>query len=558
MKRIFAFVLLLALLLTATACGGEPISSSLPDTPSSTTTTSGTENGTTTESAADSDTTTSVPTESTTGDTSASVTTTGNKTSQTTKVPANSTGSKTSQTTKVTTNSTGSKTTTHKPTTSTTLSTDPALNGVPLSSYAIVYNRELDYNARAAQYIRTEIKARTGIELEVYGDNHDKGTHEIVVGETNRAISGALDAKTEGVEFAIMAQDGHIALEGDYFVVAAAAYYFANTYISNKAGNKQIPEKASIHTPIMKSPKNFIFLIGDGMGVYQTRLFEKLSATEETDFSDGEDIFYGYLLPAMGHSRTNSLSGTTDSAAGGTALASGFKTINGYVGKDKKLNDVLSLTEIAGNLGMATAVMSTEASTGATPASFSAHAGSRNDSPVIRNTQKALQQRYGTTIYCDYDVYNKMSFTQVEFNLTDTLNTLSKDPEGFFLMYEEAHIDKHCHSNNIQKTFQAMVRFNQAIGLFMEFAFYNPDTFLLITADHETGGLHLNNSGNFVYSHGNHTSSNVPVFAYGMGSELFDGIVMENIQIPKTIAAFWGEAIEGTDYEQYPALQEAS
>ena len=199
--------------------------------------------------------------------------------------------------------------------------------------------------------------------------------------------------------------------------------------------------------------------------------------------------------------------------------------------------------------------MSTETQTGATPASFSAHANSRTDTATIQATQKLLRQRYGTAIYCGYDVYTKVSFDRVEYNLTANLNTLSKNPEGFFLMYEEAHIDKHCHQNDIRKTFQAVVRFNQVIGRFMEFAFYHPDTFLLITADHETGGLHPNGQGGFAYSHGNHTSDPVPVFAYGMGSELFDGVEMENTQIPKTIAAFWGEEIEGTNHEEYPALQ---
>jgi alkaline phosphatase len=71
----------------------------------------------------------------------------------------------------------------------------------------------------------------------------------------------------------------------------------------------------------------------------------------EVDYSDGEDIFYGYYLPYQGFSRTDSLSGTTDSAAGGTALSSGIKTINGNVGRDENLNDVKLITELAKKLG---------------------------------------------------------------------------------------------------------------------------------------------------------------------------------------------------------------
>ena len=107
-------------------------------------------------------------------------------------------------------------------------------------------------------------------------------------------------------------------------------------------------------------------------------------------------------------------------------------------------------------------------------------------------------------------------------------------------MYEEAHTDKHSHNNDIEKVFLAMLRFNQAIGRFMEFAFYNPDTFVLITADHETGGIVIDEDGNISFTSDDHTSADVPIFAYGYGAELFDGKTIENIQIGQTIASFFG------------------
>ena len=128
----------------------------------------------------------------------------------------------------------------------------------------------------------------------------------------------------------------------------------------------------------------------------------------------------------------------------------------------------------------------------------------------------------------------------LESRISETLDELSKDEDGFFMMYEEAHIDKHSHSNNMDKTFLALIRFNQAIGRFMEFAFYNPDTFILITADHETGGLRPNEDGELAYNSDYHTLDNVPIFAYGDGGELFDGKTIENIQIAQTIASFLG------------------
>ena len=103
------------------------------------------------------------------------------------------------------------------------------LCGVNMAEYTIVYDDEApDYTVRAALYIRDAILARTGAALAIVSDDVETGNqHEIVVGETNRPISATLDAKTEGLQFAYMAADGHVALEADYFVIAAAAYYFA-------------------------------------------------------------------------------------------------------------------------------------------------------------------------------------------------------------------------------------------------------------------------------------------------------------------------------------------
>ena len=120
------------------------------------------------------------------------------------------------------------------------------------------------------------------------------------------------------------------------------------------------------------------------------------------------------------------------------------------------------------------------------------------------------------------------------------LRQVGQNDQGFFLMYEEAYIDDHCHFNDLRMAFHALVRFNQAIGTFMEYAFYHPDTFVLITADHETGWLLPDGNGGFAYHGSDHSSQYVPVFAYGDGGELFDGRLIENVQIPMTIASFMG------------------
>lgn len=432
--------------------------------------------------------------------------------------------------------------------------TAPMLNGVELSKYTIVYSASPDYNKRAAQYIKNAIAERAGIELEIVTDSNKKTDFEIVVGECKRDISTALDANTQGVEFAILADGTNIAMEGDYFVIAAAAYYFVETYITGELFSSQVPEEISICTPIVKEAKNFIFLIGDGMGEYQTLLHQVSDKRNARTISDGEDIFYGYMLPYIGRARTNSLSGTTDSAASGTALATGYKTVNGYIGKNSSLKDVTSLTELAASLGKATAVMSTEASTGATPAAFSAHSNSRDDSTTILNSQSKLKTNSGTIIKCDFNTYTKDGVKSIETNVNSVLEQLSKDEDGFFIMYEEAHIDKHSHNKDMNNAFLALSRFNQVIGVFMEFAFYNPDTFVLITADHETGNLLPNGSGGFTYGSGSHSPQYVPVFAYGVGAEVFHSTVVENVQIPKTIAKMWGVSNFGDTTSSYKSL----
>ncbi len=416
------------------------------------------------------------------------------------------------------------------------------INGIPLEEYTVVYNDEdVDYSKRAAEYISKQIKTRTSVQLAVKEDDEGSFEHEIVVGETSRNISETLNADTQKTQFAILADENHIALEGDYFVIAAAAYFFVETYVTGEYFNTQIPKEISIHEPIVKEAKNYIMLIGDGMGVNQTKLFEAMDVHKSGNkaYSDGEDIFYGYLLPYYGLARTNSLSGTTDSAAGGTALSTGYKTYNGYVGKDKTLKDIQSLTELAGSLDKSTAVMSTEVATGATPASFSAHASNRNNTTEINMSQLELLDNFDTKIICDFNHYDQTGVSGIQTKVNNTLYELSKNEIGFFMMYEEAHIDKHCHNNDLESTFDALVRFNQVIGVVMEYAFYNPETFVLITADHETGGLKYNGS-NFYYTSGNHSSSDVPIFSYGAGAEKFNNATVENIEIPKAIASFWG------------------
>ena len=413
---------------------------------------------------------------------------------------------------------------------------DTYLGSTALQKFTIVYDADsLDYTQRAAEYIAAQVLERTGVTLPVCEADSGTYAHEILVGETDRSLSQTLETPTGGVDFALLADENHIALEGDRFVIAAAAYYFVQTYIPGDEFHSELPTEATVCQPITQQARNVIFLIGDGMGPVQTQLFADMTPSEDAPYFDGEDFFYGYLLPYQGVIHTDSLSGLTDSAAAATALACGYKTYNKHAGMDSEGNHVQSLTELAAELGKATGVMSTDKLVGATPAGFTAHVEDRDNSSAVSNSQLRLMKQYGTVLDCGLH-----GTKEYQAHITDMLTRLEADEDGFFLMYEEGHIDKSSHNHDLQATFDCMVRFNQAIGVFMEYAFYHPDTLLLITADHETGGLTPDGTGHYAYTAEAHSNVDVPICAYGQGAEAFDNYNEENSEVPKVIAKLWG------------------
>ena len=411
------------------------------------------------------------------------------------------------------------------------------LNGVDISQYTIVYSQDApDYCQRAAEYIQAQIQKRAGVEIPVLTAASGTYAHEILVGDTDRALSQDLNSKSRNMEFYFKADANHIAMNADYFIIAAAAYYFVETYIPGSNFQSTIAsDEITVAEPITEKANNFIYLIGDGMGPNQTKLLEEYSIGEFAEDSDNEDIFYGYYLPYQGVIHTDSLYAITDSAAGATALACGYKTINGYVGQDQYGEPVQSLTELAISLGKATAVMSTDQQTGATPAGFSAHAMDRGDTDDILACQQKLMLENGTLFECGLK-----ATSEYQLYITETLDQVSDHENGFFLMYEEGYIDKNSHNRNMEETLLSMGRFNQAIGIFMEYAFYHPDTFLIITADHETGGLWPNSEGKLEFNTSSHTGADVPIFGYGQGAEVFRDYCEQNNEVPKVIAKLWG------------------
>ncbi len=322
-----------------------------------------------------------------------------------------------------------------------------------------------------------------------------------------------------------------------------------------------------------KQPKNIILMIGDGMGLVQ--VYSAMTA-------NGGHLFLENFKN-IGFSKTYSSDNyITDSAAGGTALSSGIKTYNGAIGVDPDKKPIPNIRELAEKKGLKTGLVSTSAITHATPASFIAHASSRSSYEDIaadflktnidvfigggiknfeerkdkRNLSKELKVKGYQVLYNIEDIQKVKSgklagLTAQEHNApmpgrgeilvpaTQTaINLLSQGKKGFFLMVEGSEIDFLAHENKTPGVVLETLDFDRAIGAALKFAASNGETLIIVTADHETGGMTLNGgdykTGKVIgkFTTGGHTGIAVPVYAFGPGAEQFTGF-MENTDIAK-------------------------
>lgn len=319
--------------------------------------------------------------------------------------------------------------------------------------------------------------------------------------------------------------------------------------------------------------KNVIMLIGDGMG------FNHL---EKTKAERGIEKLNMERFPVRAESETNSLwCTTTDSAAGGTALSCGIITQNRALatfGYDMggKLARPYIVTDIAIEKGMKTGIVTTDSTDGATPASFSVHTSDRGNSEDISGQQAAseidliwgavcstmtadLVAASGKKLVTDRESMNALEpdeksigqfsgetwrtspedadVVQLEEMAMKAIELLSENNDnGFFLMIEGAHIDKRSHSNDGDGMTDALVEFDKTIGEVLEYAEEDGNTAIIITADHETGGITLKD-GEYVFTKSGHSSANVPVFAYNTGDYIENGDVFKNTNVAKVEAA---------------------
>jgi alkaline phosphatase len=327
-----------------------------------------------------------------------------------------------------------------------------------------------------------------------------------------------------------------------------------------------------------KKIKNVIFLIGDGMGLGQI-----LSGA----YANGRDLSM-LRMKMMGlqfYNPNDDFIG--DSASGGSALATGELSWTRHIAANEDGSvEYPNLCDYFHAQGKATGVVTLGDLADATPSVFYAHTAERDSIEKVTRylaTNKSLDLLAGSgTDYFEdpredgFDLlkavkangfnytHDALSTNSIpgrvicadqrmrEYAREETLGFLaditresiakmqSMSRKGFFLMVEGAKIDYAGHSDCLPASIIETLSFDLAVAEALKFADSNGETLVVVTADHETGGLTILDgdlaTGHVlaVYNSDDHTPSALPVFAYGPGSQHFTGTYM-NIEIPRTI-----------------------
>ena len=324
-------------------------------------------------------------------------------------------------------------------------------------------------------------------------------------------------------------------------------------------------EVAKITPPKGKKIKNVILMIGDGMSLMH--VYSAWTANRGKLNLDN--------CQATGLSKTycaNKL--ITDSGAGGTALATGKKTIYHAVGVDPQGKPLQTLTDLASAKGKSTGIAVTCRLWDATPADFCCHNIDRDQEAAIvadyvdcgvdyvfGGGSKLFENRAdGRDLFKELRAKGYQTPRTWEelagikggkiFAVTDTTDTplpaergdllaraslkgievLNQNKNGFFMMIEGSQLDDYGHFNDLDLLMQETHDFDRTIGKIYEWAAKDGETLVIVTADHETGGLTLVDGdlqqGKIVckFSTGGHSGVMVPVYAFGPGAENFTGI----------------------------------
>lgn len=297
-----------------------------------------------------------------------------------------------------------------------------------------------------------------------------------------------------------------------------------------------------------KTPKSVILFIGDGMGLAQTRaaaLYTKHALGRETTLS---------RIPVGGVTTTQSVnSDITDSSAAASAIYSGHKVNNGAMNILPDGKKAFTIAQAAKKAGKSVGVVSTTRLTHATPGALYAHSVDRDDEnhiaeqlpefapevalgggtrhfiPQSRSGSKRTDDKdlikvmknkgytYVTTVSelgkinpvscekllglfassnMDFDIDREnVPALSSQPTLTEmtkaALAILGKNRDGFFLMVEGGRIDHACHGHDIRAAIHEILAMDEAVKAVLEFQKTRPEVLIIVTADHETGGLGL-------------------------------------------------------------------
>ena len=290
-----------------------------------------------------------------------------------------------------------------------------------------------------------------------------------------------------------------------------------------------------------------ILFIGDGMGENHIQVAETKA---------GKPMFFTNF-DKEGYVTTNSLTFAqpTDSAAGGTALATGQKVNNRELAYHNG-KDIQSITEYAKSLGLGVGIVTTDYQTGATPSAFSSHVKDRDlqvsilmdqldaDIDLFFSRTDDVISRYKDSFvekgYTYIETSNEMKFTTTkvmgafeeisydgavnnnkQISLSDVVEYAveyfeKNYPDGYFLMVEGAYIDKESHNNDVDGMISHLIEFDKAIKeTYMELG-DKSEVCMIVTADHETGDLSeaetREDISDKLYHSTNHTSKDVKYF----------------------------------------------
>lgn len=304
------------------------------------------------------------------------------------------------------------------------------------------------------------------------------------------------------------------------------------------------------------SANKVVLFIGDGMGENHIKVtssyYEKQMFMTTLDYKGKMSTF------------SNAVFFPTDSAAAASAMATGQKYNNKEVSRHNNV-DINSISEYAKQKGYGVGIVTTDNLYGATPAGFSSHADKRGNTEQIILGQ--LENNFdlylgaGKTTYenykdllknMGYNYQNDISLLEITNekifgvfssivasggnNTTPTLEMLTSFavdyfetnfPNGYFLMIEGAHIDKKSHSNQIFEMMDYLNSFDESIKVCYGKLAMQDNVSIIVTADHETGGLKFNNQtreqiDNSLYTRLGHSAKDVPYFIYYKTSKDID------------------------------------